>query len=56
MTVYTQTLNMYFVVHGCETWSLTLLKEPRLRVFQNRVLREIFGEEGRGKRGVEKTT
>jgi hypothetical protein len=30
------------VLHGCETWSLTLRKEHRLRVFENRVLR-IFG-------------
>jgi hypothetical protein len=27
----------------CETWSLTLRKEYRLRVFENRVLRRIFG-------------
>jgi len=31
------------VLYGCETWSLTLRKERRLRVFENRVLREIFG-------------
>ena len=30
-------------VYGCETWSLTLRKERRLRVFENRVLRRIFG-------------
>jgi len=30
------------VVYGCETWSLTLRKEHRLRVLENRVLR-IFG-------------
>ena len=28
---------------GCETWFLTLREEPRLRVFENRVLRKIFG-------------
>ena len=28
---------------GCETWSLTLREECRLRVFENRVLRKIFG-------------
>ena len=28
---------------GCETWSLTLREERRLRVFQNKVLRRIFG-------------
>ena len=31
------------VLYGCETWSLTLRVECRLRVFQNRVLRRIFG-------------
>jgi len=30
-------------VYGCETWSLTLREERRLRVFENRVLRGIFG-------------
>jgi hypothetical protein len=31
------------VLYGCETWSLTLKEERRLRVFENRVLRSIFG-------------
>jgi hypothetical protein len=31
------------VVFGCETWSLTLREEYRLRVFENRMLRRIFG-------------
>jgi hypothetical protein len=31
------------VLYGCETWSLTLTEENRLRVFENRVLRRIFG-------------
>jgi hypothetical protein len=31
------------VLYGCETWSLTLREEDRLRVFENRVLRRIFG-------------
>jgi sorting nexin-29 len=31
------------VSYGCETWSLTLRKQHRLRVFENRVLRRIFG-------------
>jgi hypothetical protein len=31
------------VLYGCETWSLTLSEEHRLRVFENRVLRRIFG-------------
>jgi hypothetical protein len=29
--------------HGCETWSLKLREKHRLRVFENRVLRRIFG-------------
>jgi hypothetical protein len=31
------------VLYGCETWSLTLREGYRLRVFENRVLRRIFG-------------
>jgi hypothetical protein len=31
------------VLYGCKTWSLTLREEHRLRVFENRVLRRIFG-------------
>jgi hypothetical protein len=31
------------VLYGCETWSLTLREEHRLRVFENRVVRGIFG-------------
>jgi hypothetical protein len=31
------------VLYGCETWSLTLREEHRLRVFENRMLRRIFG-------------
>jgi hypothetical protein len=31
------------VLYGCETWSLTLGEEHRLRVFENNVLRKIFG-------------
>jgi hypothetical protein len=31
------------VLYGCETWSLTLREEHRLRVFERRVLRRIFG-------------
>ena len=30
-------------LYGCETWSLTLRQEHRLRVFENKVLRKIFG-------------
>jgi len=35
-----------FVWYGCETWSLTLREESRLRVFENRMLRRIFGPKG----------
>jgi hypothetical protein len=35
------------VLYGCETWSLTLREEHRLRVFENRVLRRIFGPKRR---------
>jgi len=31
------------VLYGCERWSLTLREERRLRLFENRVLRIIFG-------------
>jgi hypothetical protein len=37
------TINLPLFMYGCETWSLTLKKEHRLRVFENRVLRRIFG-------------
>ena len=34
---------MPVVLYRCETWSLTLREEHRLRAFENRVLRRIFG-------------
>jgi hypothetical protein len=34
---------LYIVLYGCETWSLTLRDECYLRVFENRVLRGIYG-------------
>jgi len=34
------------VLYGCETWSLTLREERRLRMFENRVLRRIYGPKG----------
>jgi hypothetical protein len=34
------------VLYGCETWSLTSREEHSLRVFENRVLRGIFGPKG----------
>jgi hypothetical protein len=38
-----RTIILPVVLCGCETWSLTLKEEQRLRVFENRVLRRIFG-------------
>jgi len=38
-----RTIILPFVQYGCETWSLTLREERRLRVFENRVLRRVFG-------------
>ena len=38
-----RTIIMPVVLYGCETWSLTLREERRLRVFENRVLRRVFG-------------
>ena len=38
-----RTIILPVVLYGCETWSLTLREERRLRMFQNRVLRRIFG-------------
>jgi hypothetical protein len=37
------TIILPVVLYGCETWSLTLREERRLRVFENRVLRRVFG-------------
>ena len=38
-----QNIILPVVLYGCETWSLTLREERRLRVYENRVLRRIFG-------------
>jgi hypothetical protein len=38
-----RTIILPVVFYGCETWSLTLREERRQRVFENRVLRRIFG-------------
>jgi hypothetical protein len=38
-----KTIILPVVLYGCETWSLTLREELRLRVFENRKLRRIFG-------------
>jgi hypothetical protein len=38
-----RTIILPVVLYGCETWSLTVREENRLRVFENMVLRRIFG-------------
>jgi len=38
-----RTIILPIVLYGCETWSLTLRDERRLRVFENTVLRRVFG-------------
>jgi hypothetical protein len=38
-----KTIILPVILYGCEIWSLTLREEHRLRVFENRVLRRIFG-------------
>jgi hypothetical protein len=47
-----RTVILPFVLYGSETWSFTLREEHRLRDFENRVLRRIFGpkKEGDGSR------
>jgi hypothetical protein len=39
----TQNNNLHVIMYGCEIWSLTLRKKQRLIVFENRVLRKIYG-------------
>jgi hypothetical protein len=39
-----KTIILPVVLYGCETWSLTLREDHRLRVLENRVLRMIFGQ------------
>ena len=38
-----RTIILSVVLYGCEAWSLTLREERKLRVFENMVLRRIFG-------------
>jgi hypothetical protein len=38
-----RTIILPLVLYGCETWSLTLREEHRLRVFENRVFRRVIG-------------
>jgi hypothetical protein len=38
-----KTIILPVILYGCETWSLTLREEHRLKLLENRVLRRIFG-------------
>ena len=51
-----RTIILPVVLYGCETWSLTSREEHRLRVFENRVLRRVFGSNRNEVRGIEKIT
>ena len=46
-----RTIFLPVVLYGCETWLLTLREEHRLRVFENRLLRRIFGPKRGGVTG-----
>jgi hypothetical protein len=46
-----RTIILPVVLYGCETWSVTLREEHRLRVFENRVLRWLFGPKRDGVTG-----
>jgi hypothetical protein len=45
---YAELKILHVLSYGCETWSLTLREEHRLRVFESRVLRRIFGTKREG--------
>jgi len=52
-----RTITLSVILYGCESWSPTLREERRLKVFENRVLRRIFGlKRDEVTRGMEKTT
>jgi hypothetical protein len=42
MRIY-KTIILPVILYGCKTWSLTLREKHRLRAFENKVLRRIFG-------------
>jgi hypothetical protein len=50
-----KTVILPVVLYGCETWSLTLREEHRLRVFENRLLRRISGPKREEDGTMEKT-
>ena len=47
--------NVYKALYGSEAWSLTLREERRLRVFENRIIDQVFGTRGKRMR-VEKAS
>ena len=53
-----KTVILPVVLHGCETWALILRKERRLRLFENRIPRRIFGprrdENGSGEGSIKR--
>jgi hypothetical protein len=51
-----RTIILPVVLNGYETWSLTLREDQRLRVFENGVLRRIFGPKRDEAMEVDKTT
>jgi hypothetical protein len=46
-----KTIILSVVLYGCETWSLTVREEHKLRVFENRMLKRIFGPKRDGVTG-----
>jgi hypothetical protein len=46
---------LHVVLYGCETWSLALGEECRIRVIENRRLMKIFGPKRDEETGVEET-
>jgi hypothetical protein len=46
-----KTIILPVILYGCDTWSLTVREEHKLRVFENRVLRRIFGPKRDGVTG-----
>jgi len=50
-----RTIILPVVLYGCETWLLSVREECRRRVFENRVLRRIFGPKRVEVMGVEET-
>jgi len=51
-----RTIILPVILYGCETLSLTLREEHRLRVFENRMLRKVFGPKRNKVTGMDKTT